>query len=75
MNPQPDQSKKKVTPPDVQVCNKRGQYVPATPKPLYVGWRLKKCQCDCGEVFKNEREYRSHYAYVHILGMEQPDEV
>lgn len=67
-----EQSKKKVTPrSDVQACNKRGEYVPAVPEPLYVGWRLKKCQCDCGEVFKTRREYRGHYAYAHILGMEE----
>lgn len=55
----------------VQAQNTRGEYVPAVPEPLYVGWRLKKCKCDCGEVFKSRREYRGHYAYAHILGMEE----
>lgn len=40
----------------------------AIPEPLYVGWRLKKSRCDCGEVFRERVQYRGHYALVHILG-------
>jgi hypothetical protein len=49
--------------------NDRGEWVPAIPEPLYVGWRLRRCRCDCGETFRNRRRYREHYALAHVLGL------
>lgn len=49
--------------------NDCGEYVPAIPEPLFVGWRLRRCRCDCGETFKDRMAYRGHYALVHILAM------
>lgn len=33
----------------------------AIPLPLFVGWRLKKSKCECGDVFKTMLAYREHY--------------
>ena len=52
-----------------QAQNKRGEWVPVPPEPLFVGFRLRKCQCSCGEVFKTRAAYRGHYALAHILGL------
>jgi len=52
-----------------QIQNKRGEWVPAIPEPLFVGWRLRKCRCDCGETFKDKVSYQGHYALVHILAL------
>lgn len=52
-----------------QTQNDRGEWVPAIPEPLYVGVRLRKCRCDCGEVRKGRKSYREHYALAHILGL------
>lgn len=46
-----------------------GQWVPAIPEPLFVGWRLRKCRCACGETFKGRTAYRGHYALVHIMAL------
>lgn len=51
----------------VGVENNRGEWVPPIYCPYYFGWRLKKCKCICGKKFKNEEDYRAHYAYKHIL--------
>lgn len=45
-----------------------GKYRPAIPLPMFVGRRLKKHRCDCGDVFKTMLAYREHYAYAHICG-------
>jgi hypothetical protein len=45
-----------------QTQNKRGEWVPAIPLPLF-GIR-KRCQC--GKRFWTLGGYRAHYAYVHI---------
>lgn len=50
----------------VQVQNKRGEWIPAIPEPMYVLGRKK---CDCGAAFWTLRGYRSHYALVHILAV------
>lgn len=52
----------------VSATNRAGTYVPAIPLPLFVGWKLRKCRCDCGDVFRSQLRYREHYAYAHILG-------
>lgn len=52
-----------------QTQNDRGEWAPAIPEPLYVGVRLRKCRCDCGEVRKGRKSYREHYALAHILGL------
>lgn len=49
-----------------QAQNKRGEWVPAIPLPLYA-WGRK--WCGCGRPFWTEDGYRGHYAYAHILGM------
>lgn len=54
---------------DVQAQNCRGGWVPTPPEPMFVGWRLRKCLCDCGDVFPDRLAYRGHYALVHILGL------
>lgn len=53
------------------VCqeNDRGEWVPAIPEPLFVGWRLRRCRCNCGETFKDRVTYRGHYALAHILAV------
>jgi hypothetical protein len=51
----------------VSTQNKRGEWVPAVPGP-YLGVR-KKCWA-CGEKFWTLDGYQGHYAYAHILGME-----
>jgi hypothetical protein len=43
--------------------NKRGEWVPAIPLPLY---GLKK-GCSCGASFWFERNYEAHYALTHIV--------
>lgn len=47
--------------------NRRGEWVPAVPLPLYA--RLRK-RCGCGAKFWTGRGYRGHYALVHILGLD-----
>lgn len=49
-----------------QTTNKRGDWVPSIPVPFY--GRRKHCRC--GRRFWTEQRYREHYAYAHILGME-----
>ncbi|HEY6276975.1 MAG TPA: hypothetical protein VIX86_11650 [Streptosporangiaceae bacterium] len=44
--------------------NKRGEWVPAIPLPLY-GPRKR---CRCGRKFWTIAGYRGHYALAHILG-------
>ena len=53
----------------VTAQNDRGQWVPAIPEPLFVGFRLRKCRCDCGDLRPNRQSYREHYALAHILGL------
>jgi hypothetical protein len=54
-----------------QVQNRRGEWVPSIPLPLYTGFgtRFSLCQCKCGQTFRKEVQYRGHYALVHILGL------
>lgn len=54
---------------DVAVLNSKGQWVPAIPEPMFVGFRLRHCRCDCGEIRKTRRSYREHYALTHIVGL------
>lgn len=42
-----------------------GDWEPSPPLPLYVGWRLTRCQCQCGRRFKTESLYRSHWIRQH----------
>lgn len=49
--------------------NDRGEWVPAIPLPLFVGFRLRKCRCECGQTFPNKLRYREHFALAHILGL------
>lgn len=59
----------------VSTQNTLGRWVPAIPLPLYErGGTLRlriRCRCECGESFRSERAYRGHYAYAHVLGMEE----
>lgn len=52
-----------------QTQNDRGEWVPAIPLPLFVGWRLRKSRCSCGQTFRNQHRYREHFALAHILGL------
>lgn len=53
---------------DLQTQNKRGEWVPAVPLPLYLSWH--RYQCGCGKAtFWTIEGYRGHFAYAHILGM------
>ncbi len=54
---------------NVRCQNTRGEWVPAVPLPLFVTLRRK--ECPCGERFWTMRGYLGHYAYAHILGMEE----
>lgn len=54
---------------NVSTQNTRGEWVPAIPEPLFIGRRLTKCQCDCGETRNTRLAYREHYALTHILGL------
>jgi hypothetical protein len=51
-----------------QMENKRGEWVPSIPLPLY---GLKK-KCSCGASFWKEENYNAHYAYKHALLGELP---
>lgn len=55
---------------DNSMQNARGDWVPAIPEPMWVGFRLRRAECTCGKKFSNRDGYRDHYAYAHILGME-----
>lgn len=52
----------------VTMENKRGEWVPAIPMPLF---GLKK-GCSCGRKFWKLRNYEAHYAYEHIVLGELP---
>lgn len=47
------------------VKNRRGEWVPAIPLPIYRLW-MKQCP-NCGERFYTTDGYRGHYAIKHIL--------
>lgn len=53
----------------VQAQNRRGDWVPGIPEPLFVGFGLRRCRCDCRRTFRNRETYRGHYALVHILAL------
>jgi hypothetical protein len=53
---------------DVQVRNPKGEWVPAVPMPIFL-W-FGRCQCHCGKKRWTRVSYMEHYAYAHILGME-----
>lgn len=54
---------------DVQVQNKNGEWVPAVPTPIF-GAFGKRVRCYCKKWYPNTKRYQEHYAYAHILGME-----
>lgn len=52
--------------------NRRGEWVPSIPLPLFVGildTRLMRHRCSCGQTFWTMRGYEGHYALEHILGL------
>jgi hypothetical protein len=50
--------------------NNRGEWVPATPLPLYTSsWLRNRFGCQCGRKFRTEEDYRGHFALVHLLGL------
>jgi len=49
----------------VQTQNKRGQWVPSIPLPLFT-WP-HRFRCTCKRTFWTMRGYRGHYAVAHIL--------
>lgn len=53
---------------DVEVQNPAGQWVPMVPLPIDIFWFVK--QCHCGVHRLGIKSYQEHYAYAHILGME-----
>lgn len=53
---------------DLEVQNHQGVWVPIVPLPIkLLFWRR---QCHCGRKFFTNRRYQEHYAYGHIMGME-----
>lgn len=36
---------------------------PAIPYPLWVGFGLRKAQCECGQRFKSKQAYDEHFVY------------
>ena len=48
--------------------NPDGTWSQAIPEPFFVGFKLKKAQCDCGKVFKNREAYREHWQLEHTDG-------
>ncbi len=52
-----------------QTQNTRGEWVPAIPVPYHASLHREKCRC--GACFWTLRGYLGHYAYAHILGMEE----
>lgn len=64
----------KYVPNDTQMSNMFGGFVPAIPKPYYLGKGLfgkQTVRCACGRVIKGENRYSEHFAFAHILGMER----
>lgn len=59
---------------EAQTANRRGEWVPAIPLPLFVRGRKVCCGSlhdgACGARFWTLRGYRGHYALVHVLGLE-----
>ena len=53
-----------------------GSWRPACPEPLWVGWRLRIAQCECGEKFKDRtgEVYRRHWRAVHAPARAVPDQ-
>ena len=52
--------------------NRRGEWVPAIPEPLWIGFLLRHAQCSCGCKFDDDVTYRGHYALEHIVLGNQP---
>lgn len=49
-----------------QVQNKRGEWVPAIPVPLFEWLHLRRCG-ECRKAYFTMAGYRGHYALEHIL--------
>lgn len=49
----------------VQTQNKRGEWVPAIPLPLFT-WPHRH-RCSCGRSFWTMGGYRGHYAVAHLI--------
>ena len=49
--------------------NRRGEWVPAIPMPLYLFRPTARVACQCGRRFRGNEAYRGHYALAHILGL------
>lgn len=54
---------------EIQAQNSRGQWVPAIPLPYFAAFHRRRCEC--GQSFWTTRGYHGHYAYAHVLGMEE----
>lgn len=52
-----------------QQLNNKGEWVPDIPEPYYNLFGRCTC-CECQVKFRSKKEYRGHYALVHILGLE-----
>jgi hypothetical protein len=55
---------------EIQTRNRRGEWVPSIPFPLYT---RRRCVCECGRRFRDAEAYRGHYALVHILHLGDTD--
>ena len=53
---------------DVEILNPTGEWVPVVPYPVYQFGFIK--QCLCGKYRVGTIRYQEHYAYAHILGMD-----
>lgn len=53
---------------DVEVENDNGEWVPMVPAPMWYFLWLNRCLC--GKYRLGTKRYQEHYAYAHILGMD-----
>lgn len=53
---------------DLEVLNSKGEWVPIVPMALHEFFGIITCLC--GKRRFGEMRYQEHYAYAHILGME-----
>lgn len=53
---------------DVEVQNSKGEWVPMVPVALHIFMGVHRCLC--GSLRLGSKRYQEHYAYAHILGME-----
>lgn len=53
----------------VRALNGRGEWVTAIPEPYFLSFG--RVRCDCERKFRGRDRYRDHFAYAHVLGMDE----